>query len=99
MKSSYWQKAFFGQSRLCYRSPVVCDVKQLHQPSVGSIRALVAQRQYENKVNVLPKHLDKKVAVLRLEKIGVELETLSTYQSDNIGVKVEGPFKPQHFRY
>ena len=55
--------------------------------------------QYENKVYVLPKHLDEKVAALHLDKIGVELETLRTYQADYIGVKVEGPFKPEHYRY
>jgi len=51
------------------------------------------------KVYVLPKHLDEKVAALHLEKIGVELETLRTDQADYIGVKVEGPFKPEHYRY
>ena len=55
--------------------------------------------QYENKVYVLPKHLDEKVAALHLEKIGVELETLRDDQADYIGVKVEGPFKPEHYRY
>ena len=55
--------------------------------------------QYENKVYVLPKHLDEKVAALHLEKIGVELETLRTDQADYIGVKVEGPFKPELYRY
>ena len=55
--------------------------------------------QYKNKVYVLPKHLDEKVAALHLEKIGVELETLRTDQADYIGVKVEGPFKPEHYRY
>ena len=55
--------------------------------------------QYENKVYVLPKHLDEKVAALHLAKIGVELETLRTDQADYIGVKVEGPFKPEHYRY
>jgi adenosylhomocysteinase len=55
--------------------------------------------QYENKVYVLPKHLDEKVAALHLEKIGVELETLRKDQADYIGVKVEGPFKPEHYRY
>ena len=55
--------------------------------------------QYENKVYVLPKHLDEKVAALHLEKIGVELETLRSDQADYIGVKVEGPFKPEHSRY
>ncbi len=54
---------------------------------------------YENKVYTLPKHLDEKVARLHLAKIGVELETLSKDQADYIGVKVEGPFKPESYRY
>ncbi|MFM8964419.1 MAG: adenosylhomocysteinase [Sphingomonadales bacterium] len=54
---------------------------------------------YDNDVYTLPKHLDEKVARLHLAKIGVELETLSTEQADYIGVQVEGPFKPEHYRY
>ncbi|MDG1841807.1 MAG: adenosylhomocysteinase [Crocinitomicaceae bacterium] len=54
---------------------------------------------YENDVYMLPKHLDEKVARLHLAKIGVELETLSKEQADYIGVTVEGPFKPEHYRY
>jgi len=54
---------------------------------------------YENKVYMLPKHLDEKVARLHLEKIGVELETLREDQAKYIGVKVEGPFKPEYYRY
>ena len=54
---------------------------------------------YENKVYMLPKHLDEKVALLHLSKIGVELESLSEDQADYIGVKVEGPFKPEYYRY
>lgn len=54
---------------------------------------------YENKVYMLPKHLDEKVAKLHLEKIGVELTELRKDQADYIGVKVEGPFKPEYYRY
>jgi adenosylhomocysteinase len=54
---------------------------------------------YKNDVYVLPKHLDEKVAMLHLEKIGVELETLRPDQAEYIGVKVEGPFKPEAYRY
>ena len=54
---------------------------------------------YENKVYMLPKHLDEKVARLHLAKIGVELEDLSKEQADYIGVKQEGPFKPDYYRY
>ena len=55
--------------------------------------------QYENKVYVLPKHLDEKVARLHLAKIGVELEALTQEQADYIGVALNGPFKPGHYRY
>ncbi len=54
---------------------------------------------YKNEVYVLPKHLDEKVAVLHLAKLGVELTTLSSAQADYIGVKQTGPFKPDHYRY
>ncbi len=54
---------------------------------------------YENDVYVLPKHLDEKVAALHLDKLGVKLTKLSQKQADYIGVPVEGPFKPEHYRY
>jgi adenosylhomocysteinase len=54
---------------------------------------------YENKVYTLPKHLDEKVAKLHLAKIGVELEELRPDQADYIGVAVQGPFKPEYYRY
>ena len=54
---------------------------------------------YKNEVYMLPKHLDEKVAKLHLAKIGVELTELKEYQADYIGVKVEGPFKPEYYRY
>ncbi len=55
--------------------------------------------QYENKVYVLPKHLDEKVARLHLEKLGVKLTQLSDEQAAYIGVGQQGPFKPEHYRY
>ena len=55
--------------------------------------------KYENKVYMLPKHLDEKVAALHLKHLGVELEELSKEQADYIGVTVEGPFKPEYYRY
>jgi adenosylhomocysteinase len=55
--------------------------------------------KYENKVYMLPKHLDEKVARLHLKKIGVELETLTPDQAKYIGVEVKGPFKPDYYRY
>ena len=54
---------------------------------------------YENKVYMLPKHLDEKVAKLHLAKIGVELTELKQDQAEYIGVKVEGPYKPEYYRY
>ncbi|WP_316015067.1 adenosylhomocysteinase [Roseobacter sp. HKCCA0434] len=54
---------------------------------------------YENKVYILPKHLDEKVARLHLDRIGVKLSTLSEDQASYIGVTPEGPFKPEHYRY
>ena len=55
--------------------------------------------KYNNKVYMLPKHLDEKVAKLHLKKIDVELETLTKEQSEYIGVKRTGPFKPDYYRY
>jgi len=55
--------------------------------------------EYENKVYVLPKHLDEKVATLHLRKLGVQLTRMSDEQADYIGVGAEGPFKPEHYRY
>ena len=54
---------------------------------------------YENKVYVLPKHLDEKVARLHLKKIGVELEELTNAQSEYLGIPQHGPYKPEHYRY
>src|SRR6266481_5470536 len=55
--------------------------------------------QYENKVYVLPKHLDEKVAALHLDKLGAKLTALSPAQAGYIGVERAGPFKPDHYRY
>ena len=55
--------------------------------------------EYDNRVFVLPKKLDEKVAALHLDKLGVKLTKLSQVQADYIGVPVEGPFKPEHYRY
>ena len=55
--------------------------------------------KYENKVYVLPKHLDEKVASLHLEKLGVNLTRLSKEQADYLNISTEGPFKPEHYRY
>ena len=55
--------------------------------------------QYDNQVYILPKHLDEKVARLHLDRIGVKLTQLGADQADYIGVKPEGPYKPEHYRY
>jgi adenosylhomocysteinase len=55
--------------------------------------------KYDNNVYMLPKHLDEKVARLHLEKVGVEIDTLSSEQAEYLGLKVEGPYKPEHYRY
>ena len=66
---------------------------------LAQIELFTNQGKYENKVFVLPKHLDEKVAALHLEKIGVKLTKLSKKQADYIGVSQEGPFKPHEYRY
>ncbi len=57
------------------------------------------QHDYEPGVYRLPKELDEEVARLHLEQIGVKLTTLTPKQADYIGVPIEGPFKPEHYRY
>ena len=54
---------------------------------------------YSNDVYMLPKKLDEKVAMLHLDALGVELEKLNKTQSDYLGMKIEGPYKPEHYRY
>ena len=73
---------------------------QLHQPGARPDRA-VRQRptQYPLGVYVLPKHLDEKVARLHLDALGVKLTKLTEEQADYLGVPVEGPYKPDHYRY
>lgn len=56
-------------------------------------------KNYDNKVYVLPKHLDEKVARLHLAKIGVQLDELTTAQAEYLGITKEGPFKAEHYRY
>jgi adenosylhomocysteinase len=55
--------------------------------------------KYEKKVYMLPKHLDEQVARLHLDHLGVKLTTLTKEQADYIGVPVDGPYKPDHYRY
>ncbi|MFA0961321.1 adenosylhomocysteinase [Roseivirga sp. BDSF3-8] len=67
--------------------------------TLAQIELWTASDKYENAVYTLPKHLDEKVARLHLEKIGVELEELSTEQAEYIGVEKAGPYKPEYYRY
>ncbi|MFP4571073.1 adenosylhomocysteinase, partial [Rhodosalinus sp.] len=66
---------------------------------LAQIELFTKGEQYENKVYVLPKRLDEKVAMLHLEKIGARLTRLDADQADYIGVSPDGPFKPEHYRY
>lgn len=67
--------------------------------TLAQIELWTNSENYKNEVYMLPKHLDEKVAQLHLAKIGVELETLSEEQAKYIGVEVQGPFKPEYYRY
>ena len=66
---------------------------------LAQLELWVNTENYENKVYMLPKHLDEKVAKLHLEKLGVELDELNTDQAKYIGVNKKGPFKPEYYRY
>jgi adenosylhomocysteinase len=67
--------------------------------TIAQIELWKNHENYKNEVYVLPKHLDEKVAMLHLEKLGVKLTKLTKKQADYIGVSTEGPFKPDHYRY
>lgn len=67
--------------------------------TLAQIELFTKPGQYENKVYILPKHLDEKVARLHLDKLGVKLTQLSEEQAAYIGVKPQGPFKSDHYRY
>ncbi len=67
--------------------------------TMAQIELFVHNVNYEKKVYVLPKHLDEKVARLHLDALGVRLTTLTKQQADYIGVAVEGPYKPDTYRY
>jgi len=66
---------------------------------IAQIELFKNHAKYERKVYMLPKHLDEKVASLHLAKLGVKLTKLSPVQAEYIGAKVEGPYKPEHYRY
>jgi adenosylhomocysteinase len=67
--------------------------------TLAQIELWMNNKKYENKVYVLPKHLDEKVARLHLGKIGVELDELTDAQSSYLGIEKQGPFKPEAYRY
>ena len=67
--------------------------------TLAQIELWTNSNNYQNKVYVLPKHLDEKVAMLHLNKLGVELTELRKDQAEYIGVTVEGPFKGDEYRY
>jgi adenosylhomocysteinase len=66
---------------------------------IAQIELFTEGGEYPLGVHVLPKHLDEKVARLHLDALGVRLSTLTKEQASYIGVPVEGPYKPDHYRY
>ena len=72
----------------------------LHQPGAGPDRAVhQGRRLRDSSVYVLPKQLDEKVARLHLDALGVRLTELTDDQADYLGIPVDGPYKPDHYRY
>jgi len=67
--------------------------------TLAQIELFKYPEKYDNQVYVLPKHLDEKVARLHLERVGARLTEMSEQQADYIGVTVDGPYKPEHYRY
>ncbi len=67
--------------------------------TIAQMELFTKNDEYEKKVYVLPKHLDEKVARLHLDALGVKLTKLSDEQAAYIGVPVDGPYKPDHYRY
>ncbi|MFF4323495.1 adenosylhomocysteinase, partial [Streptomyces sp. NPDC001568] len=67
--------------------------------TLAQIELFTKPSEYPTDVHVLPKHLDEKVARLHLDALGVRLTTLRPEQAAYIGVPVEGPYKPDHYRY
>ena len=67
--------------------------------TLAQIELWTNSKSYKNDVYMLPKYLDEKVAMLHLDALGVELEKLNKTQSEYLGLKIEGPFKPEHYRY
>ena len=81
------------------RSPKICKSASFTNQVIAQIELWNNSDKYKNKVYVLPKHLDEKVATLHLEKVGAKLTKMSKEQADYISVKPSGPFKPDTYRY
>jgi adenosylhomocysteinase len=67
--------------------------------TLAQIELWTNHANYENKVYVLPKHLDEKVARLHLAKVGAQLDELTDAQAEYLGISKVGPFKAEHYRY
>src|ERR1700719_348332 len=67
--------------------------------TIAQLELYANRSKYEKKVYILPKHLDEKVARLHLDHLGVKLTKLTKEQADYLGVPIEGPYKPDHYRY
>jgi adenosylhomocysteinase len=67
--------------------------------TIAQLELYANRSKYEKKVYILPKHLDEKVARLHLAHLGVKLTKLTKEQAEYLGVPVEGPYKPEHYRY
>ena len=66
---------------------------------IAQIELFTNNENYENKLYILPKKLDEKVARLHLDKLGIKLTKLTNEQAKYIGLDIDGPFKPEHYRY
>ena len=71
----------------------------VHRQVLAQIKLWTRYGKYENKVYVLPKHLDEKVAALHLDKLGVKATALGAAQANYLNLPRSGPFKPEHYRY
>ena len=67
--------------------------------TIAQMELFTKTDDYDKQVYVLPKHLDEKVARLHLDALGVDLTTLTEEQADYLGIPVDGPYKPDHYRY
>jgi adenosylhomocysteinase len=67
--------------------------------TIAQIELFTKTEQYPNGVYTLPKHLDEKVARLHLDALGAKLTELTKEQAGYLGIPVEGPYKPEHYRY